>query len=160
MDLPIIEGSLVALAVLVGKAVRVDRPENTFVLRVVWAITQLLIFASLYIIRQRIAKADDKTVLEYQDKETRDKIRTTHHTYDNYKLEKLAKDQAIIVAITAFIHYQWGHLLILLLHAVLSASTIAQVPLFKIWILGKKPEGDLKRPWKGDAVEKDKVKLR
>ena len=109
--------------------------------------------------RPHLAPYQSRPLLTTSPRETRDRIRTTHKTYDNFKLEKIAKDQATIGAVTLFIHYQWGYLLILLLHAVLSASTIVQVPLFKIWILGKKPEGVVKRPWKGDAAEKV-VKLR
>lgn len=67
--------------------------------------------------------------------------------YDLEQIKSQLKSALIGSAITCFIHYKWEFVPPLILQAVLNPINLFSSPLFMIHVLGKKAEGELKRPF-------------
>jgi hypothetical protein len=78
---------------------------------------------------------------------------TTYMDYDIARIAEQYQQLGIGFALMVFLHFQYGYLRPLVLQSVLGFRTLATAPLFQIYIFGKEPTGELKRPFKKGFME-------
>lgn len=75
-------------------------------------------------------------------------ITTTNCDYDQQQVWQQIKQVAMGVAILGLVHYKWGYVQPLLFQSILPLKNVIDASVYKVHLLGKPAEGDLKRPWK------------
>jgi hypothetical protein len=152
---------LLGPALLMGlKAAKIDYevPRNLVVIRILYAVAQLAIFASLAVIYQRISRDGDekKSVKVKVPSATGGPVEEklmTHKDYDMSELQKLAQSFGMRAAMTVGIHVYMAVVPALLLQMVSEPVTLYDHALFALYILKKDPTKDdkLKRPFPVDS---------
>jgi len=72
----------------------------------------------------------------------------TYAEHDFREFKKLAPQQIITILIMTVMHWKYDFVRPIVMQSVMLPITILKMPLVKVYLLGKKAEGDLKRPWK------------
>ena len=75
-------------------------------------------------------------------------VRTTYGDYDREKLKEALRTALTGAGVMMAFHFYFHLTQPLALQSIMSVKTAIGSPLAKIYILGKKAEGDLRRPWK------------
>ena len=65
------------------------------------------------------------------------------------RLRDAAKSFFIPALVTVVMHFRYGYVQPLVLQIIFPWRQYLSMPLVKVHVFGNKPEGDLKRPWKG-----------
>ncbi|KAH8959091.1 hypothetical protein BDL97_06G063200 [Sphagnum fallax] len=151
---------LVGPALLIGmKAVKFDydKPQNLLIIRVVYALTQIVLFAALGYIAYRISKYGDAkhSVKVKVPSATGPAVETemTHKDYDMSELKKLLKNFGLGAAMTVAIHAYMAVVPALILQMVTQPITLIDHALFLIYILKRDPSKNpkLQRPFVDDS---------
>jgi hypothetical protein len=74
-------------------------------------------------------------------------VETTFRDHDLSQLQSQIMQMIVGLGIVSFIHFKWGYLRPLLLQSVLGVKSFIGTPLAQVYLLGKKTEGELARPW-------------
>ncbi|KAJ3025531.1 hypothetical protein HDV00_012653 [Rhizophlyctis rosea] len=154
MNQQLLNMGLVFGVIQIANKLNIDTPENTPYLRAAYLGVQLISLAVVLYIRLKVTAANDTTPLIYTEQKNPfdssqiETHKTTHKDYDLSKIKESLTQQAVGVALIAFMHLKWGYTRPLLLQSVLGFRQIMGTQLFKIWVLGKPATGELNRPWK------------
>ncbi|KAJ3015709.1 UNVERIFIED_CONTAM: hypothetical protein HDU68_012613 [Siphonaria sp. JEL0065] len=107
-----------------------------------YAATQLFVFVTTFYIKNKI-QSTEKIPLVY-----------AMWAYDTKELDSLLSTHRIMFAVSALSYFQLEFLssFSLLVLGLLRAVSVAVHPSFRIYVLGKKDVGDLKRPWNSDEL--------
>lgn len=73
----------------------------------------------------------------------------SNYDYDMKQLQDMGKGFFIPAIVTLVAHFRYGYVQPLILQIVFPWMQYLNMPVVKVHALGKKAEGDLKRPWKG-----------
>ena len=131
-------------------------PKNALIIRLAYGFVQLFTLAMLGYIRTQIMKQKGKsggfvTVVipprPFSDEEAKTE-RLTVEDYDNRELFKMLQSTVFGAFLLILIHIWLGALQPLIFQSILPLKTLFTSNLFQIYILGKKAEGKLERPWK------------
>ncbi|KAK9764622.1 phosphate transporter (Pho88) [Basidiobolus ranarum] len=151
-----ISGMVLVLALVqVSRKLNLEEPENITYVRMAYATSNAIILALSFYVMTRIQAKNDTTPLTYTEpkpmtQETTE-VTTTVCDYDLSELKKQVKQTLISVGILCFIHYKWEYVQPLFLQSILPLKSFFESKLFKVHILNKPAEGDLKRPWKAES---------
>ncbi|KAG0590521.1 hypothetical protein M758_1G112400 [Ceratodon purpureus] len=145
---------LVAMKVL---KIDYDVPHNILIIRTLYALSQLALFAGLYVIYQRITQdGDEKKTVKVKVTSpagaTEEQV-MTYKDYDMSELQKLVKSFGVGAAMTIGIHVYMAVVPALLLQMVTQPITLYDHALFSLYILKKDASKDkkLKRPFPNDS---------
>ena len=131
-------------------------PKNALAIRFAYGCVQLFTLAMLGYIRTQIMKQKGKssgfvTIVTpprpFSDEEAKTE-RITTEAYDNRELFKMLQSTVFGAFLLILIHIWLGALQPLIFQSILPLKTLFTSNLFQIYILGKKAEGKLERPWK------------
>ncbi|RKP05065.1 inorganic phosphate transporter Pho88 [Thamnocephalis sphaerospora] len=129
-------------------------PDTIFYLRIAYGSVQFFIVAFALVLIQKVKAKNDTTPLRYQEaqapfsQDPPNFITTTVCEYDQSQIWQLIKQTLTSVAIMGFIHYKWEFVQPLVLQAILPIKSLFENQAVQVHVLGRKAEGDLKRPWK------------
>ncbi len=155
----------------VSKRVPFDDPQVLMGVRILYVVSNLLIFALNYYIgmkikqkrgtwykfctlRYRMLTFLDLTTLKYVEPapmgsgEEPKLVTTTIQEYDNSQLQSQYKSQLMGVAMMAFMHLYLKYTNPLLIQSLIPVKGALEGNLVKVHIFGKPAAGELKRPWK------------
>lgn len=131
-------------------------PKNALVIRIIYGFVQLLSLAILGYIRTQIVSRKGKnteyvTIVTpprpFSDEEPKTE-RITVEDYDNRELFKMLQSTVFGAFLLILIHIWLGALQPLIFQSILPLKTLFTSNLFQIYVLKKKAEGKLERPWK------------
>uniref|UniRef100_A0A7S2SW02 Inorganic phosphate transporter n=1 Tax=Rhizochromulina marina TaxID=1034831 RepID=A0A7S2SW02_9STRA len=131
---------------------KVDVNQYVVELRIAFGCAVVLNFLSMFFIFMKAqANAEGATQVTVKDKKpgqrTAEEKTMTFREYDLQHLQNKVFGAGMSLLISCGIHYKWGNATPLLLQAIMIPVNAVQDPLFKLHILGAKPEGKLKRPF-------------
>lgn len=141
----------------VSKKIPFEDPTVLLAVRVLYVVSNLIIFGLYYFISTKIKARKDLTTLKYLEPsqpgsgEPEKLVTTTVMEYDLGEVQKAYKAQLMGVGMMAFMHLYMGYVNPLLLQSLLPVKSLFEANLVKIWILNKPAVGELKRPWKAAA---------
>ncbi|CAH1762752.1 9881_t:CDS:2 [Entrophospora sp. SA101] len=145
---------IVLLIFQLSRKLDLEDPEVVTYVRLGYMAAQTIILSVCYFLSIKINSKNETTVLRYVEppkpftNEPGKPIETTFMEYDLSKLKELVKQTLIGVVIMIFLHFYWNFTHPLFIQSILPIKNIYQNQLFKIHVLGKPAEGDLKRPFK------------
>lgn len=138
-----------------GKRYDFGDPAILPYLRGMYILSSAIVFLVYKMIEKRIKKKNDLAVLKYVEqpqafsgKQEGQLVNTTVCAYDISELEKAMKSVVIGCAMTAFMHLYMKYSQPLIVQSIMPFKTLYDQHLFKIHILGRPAQGDLKRPFK------------
>ena len=140
-----------------------ENPKYAFAFRVGYGVVQVLLLAALAYIRSCILKNKEKdsvTVVSspkfFSDEEAKRKT-VSIQDYDKHKLNNAFRYNVIHAAFTIGRHMWLKRPLILI--SILDIETLFTSNLFQIYILKRKAEGQLARPWKKTNLFTELLKM-
>jgi hypothetical protein len=148
---------MVGPALLMGmKALHIDYdvPRNLLLIRVLYALSQLALFAALFLIHQRInLHGDQRRTVKVKPNGSTVEEEMTYKDYDMSELLKLVKSFGMGAIVTIGIHVYMNVVPALLLQMVTQPITLYDHALFSLYILKKDASNDekLKRPFPNDS---------
>jgi hypothetical protein len=131
-------------------------PKNALVIRITYGSVQILSLVIFAYIRSQIMKRKGKnneyvTIVTpprpFSEEEPKTE-RLTVEEYDNRELYKVIQSTVFGAFLLILIHIWLGALQPLIFQSILPLKTLFTSNLFQIYVLGKKAEGKLERPWK------------
>jgi len=172
--------SMVAnLAIILGSmqlSKRLDWEDKSVLtnIRILYLVSNVIVFATFAYIYNQIQKKQDQTVLKYVDSAqpfSQDQpplITTTVQEYDTTQLKSAVKTAFMGIGMMGVMHLYLGYTQPLLVQSIMPIKNIVESKIAKIHLLGKEPVGDLKRPWKtgglfagaGDGPKTDKKAIK
>lgn len=155
MSNPAIQNLVVSLVVMqVARKVPFDDPEVLNYVRLGYVVSQALILGSYYYTSMKIRKKNDQTVLKYVEpanpmtKDNGTLITTTVKDYDLGEVTKALRGALFSLAMMGFLHLYLKYTQPLFIQALMGLKNLYDAKILQIHLLGKKDEGDLKRPFK------------
>ncbi|KAJ7230697.1 inorganic phosphate transporter [Mycena pura] len=152
---PAVQNLVISLGVMqLARKIPFDDPQVLYSVRIGYVAVQVLVLGIYYYISMTIKAKNDQTVLKYVDapspmsQEPGQLVTTTVRDYDLTETSKLLRSVYMGIAMMAFLHGYMKFTQPLFVQAIMGAKGIYEANPFKIHVLGKKAEGDLKRPWK------------
>jgi hypothetical protein len=137
------------------KEIDFNDTQNVFILRVVFAAVQVVLFSSLILILTRIRSCRDHSQLQvpvqsnFGESQPEGKTEvTTVEEYDMQQLRQLSLKVIVGGGIATFIHMKWGIIPPLFMQCAANPILMYNSQLCKIHIFGQNVEGPLQRPWK------------
>ncbi|KAG9295235.1 hypothetical protein G9A89_000058 [Geosiphon pyriformis] len=146
--------ALVFFSIQLGRKFDVENPDVLLYVRLAYASAQLLILAIYYYVYLKINATNDMTTFEYIEpskpftSEPEKLVKTTFRDYDLEKLNELVKQTLIGVGIMAVLHIYFNFTQPLFIQTVLPVKNAILSNIIQIHLFRKKPEGELKRPFK------------
>lgn len=144
----------VLLIVQVIKKFDLTDPEIIFRVRVLYAVSQSILFLCLYWCYTKIQSKNEKSLIKVTEQpkpfstETPATFEQTIRDYDMSELKKLFQSSAISLALIGFLHYKFLYVQPLILQSILPLKNLFLNQIVKIHLRGKAPVGDLARPFK------------
>jgi len=138
----------------VSKKIPFDDPQVLMGVRILYVVSNLVIFGIYYYCGLKIAKKNDLTTLKYVEPapmgsgEEPKLVTTTIREYDNSQLQALYKSQLMGVGMMAFMHLYLKYTNPLLIQSIIPVKGAFEGNLIKVHLLGQPAVGELKRPWK------------
>ena len=128
--------------------------KNAFPIRVTYGVVQILIFLVLAYIRSCILKNKEKGTVTvtsppkpFSDEEPKSE-RISIAEYDMRELNKVLQQTFMSAAILIVVHMWLKSLQPLIFQSIMPLKTLVTSNLFQIYVLKRKAEGSLERPWK------------
>jgi len=144
-------------AMQVARKIPFEDPEVLNYVRIGYAATQIITLAIYFYTSYKIKSKNDQTVLKYVEPATPMSsdpgalVTTTYRDYDLGEVSKLLKGVYMGIAMMTFLHIYMKYTQPLFVQALMGLKNLYEAKPVAIHILGRKPEGDLKRPFKGAA---------
>ncbi|KXN67192.1 inorganic phosphate transporter, partial [Conidiobolus coronatus NRRL 28638] len=142
---------LVMGLVQVAKRLDLEDPAKLPYLRASYLTAQVICLAIYGYIYTQIQAKKDTTPLTYEEKkgfsQEATQVSTTVGEYDRAELMKALQGVVMGMAFLGFLHLKMGYVQPLFLQSILPLKNLFDNKLVKIYILGQKAEGALKRPW-------------
>jgi len=138
----------------VSKKIPFEDPQVLMGVRILYVVSNLLIFGLYFYVQTQINKKKDMTTLKYVEPaqlgsgEEPKLVTTTIQEYDNSQLRGLYKSQLMGVGMMAVMHMYFKYTNPLLIQSIIPVKGAFEGNLIKIYLLGQPAVGDLKRPWK------------
>ncbi|KZT27247.1 inorganic phosphate transporter [Neolentinus lepideus HHB14362 ss-1] len=155
MSNPAIQNLVVSLVVMqLARKVPFDDPETLTYVRIGYIVSQAIIIGTYYYTSMRIKSKNDQTVLKYVEaanpmsKDSGALITTTVRDYDLGQTSQALRGALFSVAMMCFLHLYLKYTQPLFMQAVMGVKNLYDAKVVQIHVFGKKPEGDLKRPFK------------
>ncbi|KAL7423683.1 phosphate transporter (Pho88) [Cryptotrichosporon argae] len=142
-------------AMQVARRLPTDDPQVVMYLRAGYVGAQLLSLAVYYYVTIQIRKKNDLKVIKYvspkspMNPDAKDElVTTTVRDYDLAETSKAMRGLFTGIAFMAFLHLYMGYIPPLLVQSITTLKAVLESNEAKLHIWGKKPEGDLARPFK------------
>jgi len=155
---PAIQNLAISLGLMqLSRKIPFDDPEVLTYVRIGYVVSQVLILAVYYYVSMVIKKKNDKTVLKYVEpqgpmsQEPSQLITTTVRDYDLSETSKMLRSVYMGIAMMGFLHGYMKFNPPLFMQGVMGLKGLYEAKPVLVHILGRKAEGDLKRPWKAAA---------
>ncbi|RMZ88985.1 hypothetical protein DV736_g3777, partial [Chaetothyriales sp. CBS 134916] len=138
----------------VSKKIPFDDPNVLLGVRILYVVSNLLIFGIYYYVGTKIKAKRDMTTLKYVEPapmgsgEEPKLVTTTVQEYDLSQLSSLYKGQLMGVAMMAFMHLYLKYTNPLLIQSIIPVKSAFEGNLIKVYLFNKPAVGELKRPWK------------
>jgi len=138
----------------VSKRVPFEDPSVLMGVRVLYVLSNLIIFGLYYWIGMKIKAKRDLTTLKYVEPaqmgsgEDPKLVTTTIQEYDQGQLQAAYKGQLMGIGMMAFMHIYLKYTNPLLIQSIIPLKGAFESNLIKVYIFGKPAVGELKRPWK------------
>jgi len=141
----------------VSKRIPFEDPQVLLGVRILYAVSNLIIFGLYFYIGSKIKAKRDLTTLKYVEPapmgsgEEPKLVTTTVQEYDQGQVAAAYKAQLMGVGMMAFMHIYLKYTNPLLIQSLIPVKGAFESNLFKVYILGKPAVGELKRPWKASG---------
>ncbi|KDQ15864.1 hypothetical protein BOTBODRAFT_31322 [Botryobasidium botryosum FD-172 SS1] len=141
-------------AMQLARKIPMEDPEVLNYVRAGYVFTQLFSLALYFYVSMQIKKKNDLTVLKYVEPkspmstEQGGLITTTVKDYDLGETSKAMRSMYMGIAITGFMHLYMKFTQPVFIQSIMGLKSLYDAKVVAIHVLGKKPEGDLKRPFK------------
>ncbi|CRG92358.1 Inorganic phosphate transport protein PHO88 [Talaromyces islandicus] len=141
----------------VSKRVPFDNPDVLLGVRIMYAVSNLLILCLYLYVQNVINRKKDMTTLKYVEPATVGSgeeprpVTTTVMEYDKQQLRQLMKSQMMGLGMMGVMHLYFKYTNPLLIQSILPLKGALESNLIKIHIFGKPATGDLQRPFKAAA---------
>lgn len=141
----------------VSKRIPFDDPQVLMGVRILYVVSNLIIFGMYYYISTKIKAKRDMTTLKYVEPAPMGSgdepklVTTTVQEYDQNQVTAAYKGQLMGAAMMAFMHLYLKYTNPLLIQSIIPVKGAFESNLFKVHILGKPAVGELKRPWKASG---------
>ncbi|KAI9893656.1 MAG: hypothetical protein M1814_005871 [Vezdaea aestivalis] len=146
---------VIILAAMQGsKKINFEDPMVLNGFRILYVLSNLIIVGIYVYMGSKINKKKDMTTIKYVEpapmgsSDEPKLVTTTIHAYDNSQLRSAYKGQLMGVAMMAGMHLYMKYTNPLLIQSIIPVKSAIEGNLAQIYLFGKKPIGDLKRPWK------------
>jgi len=142
-------------AMQVARKIPFEDPVVLNYVRIAYAVTQLVTLSVYFYTSYKIKGKNDQTVLKFVEPtnpmspDTGGLVTTTYRDYDLSEVSKLLKGVYMGVAMMGFLHIYMKYTQPLFVQALMGLKNLYEAKPVAIHILGRKAEGDLKRPFKG-----------
>lgn len=172
---PAITNMAIVLGMMqVSKRIPFDDPQVLMGVRILYVVSNLIIFGIYYYTSMQIKKKKDLTTLKYLEPapagsgEEPKLVTTTVMEYDNQQVQAAYKQQMMGMAMMGFMHLYLKYTNPLLIQSLIPIKGALEGNLTKVHIFGKPAVGELKRPWKsggglmgmgGGEVKTDKASI-
>ncbi|KAI0031132.1 inorganic phosphate transporter [Vararia minispora EC-137] len=150
-----VQSLAISLGVMqVARKIPFDDPNVLTYVRIGYITSQLITLAVYYYISSTVKAKNDRTVLKYVEPESPmnpnggQLVTTTVRDYDLGETSKAIRGAFTSVAMMVFLHLYMGYTQPLFVQGIMTFKTLYDSKLFKIYVLGKPADGDLKRPFK------------
>ncbi|KAG8895901.1 hypothetical protein FRB99_000287 [Tulasnella sp. 403] len=141
-------------AMQLARKIPFEDPEVLFYVRVAYVAVQLVVLGTYYVVSSKIKAKNDLTVLKYVEPknpmspDAGGLVNTTVRDYDLAETSKAVKGVYTGIAMMCFLHGYLKYTQPLFIQALMGLKGLYDSNEVNIHILGKKAEGDLKRPFK------------
>lgn len=141
----------------VSKKIPFDNPDVLLGVRVMYAVSNVIILAIYLYVQSVINKKKDLTTLKYVEPaqmgsgEEPRPVTTTVMEYDKQQLRQLMRSQLMGVGMMGVMHLYFKYTNPLLIQSILPLKSALESNLIKIHVFGKPATGDLQRPFKAAA---------
>ncbi|KAK7435618.1 phosphate transporter (Pho88) [Stygiomarasmius scandens] len=151
-----VQNLVISLAAMqLARRIPFENPEVLTYVRIGYAATQLVILGVYYYVTMQVKKKNDQTILKYveppspmsPDQESK-LVTTTVRDYDLSEVSKLLRSVYIGIAMMCFLHGYMKFTQPLFIQSLMGLKGLYDAKPIMIHVLGRKAEGDLKRPWK------------
>ncbi|KAG6846145.1 hypothetical protein H0H93_015748, partial [Arthromyces matolae] len=153
-----------------------EDPQVLLYVRIAYVAAQVIVIGTYYYTSLKIKAKNDQTVLKYGEpahsypplafsdsirpveapqpfsQESGQLVTTTVRDYDLSETSKLLRAAYMGVAMMAFMHLYMKYTQPLFIQALMTLKNLYDAKLVAIHVLGKKAEGDLKRPFTAPAM--------
>ncbi|KIW97806.1 uncharacterized protein Z519_01390 [Cladophialophora bantiana CBS 173.52] len=141
----------------VSKRIPFDDPQVLMGVRILYVVSNLVIFGLYYYIGMKIKAKRDLTTLKYVEPapmgsgEEPKLVTTTIQEYDQNQLSAAYKGQLMGIGMMAFMHLYLKYTNPLLIQSIIPVKSALESNLVKVHVFGNPAVGDLKRPWKASG---------
>ncbi|KIK96296.1 hypothetical protein PAXRUDRAFT_319038 [Paxillus rubicundulus Ve08.2h10] len=145
-------------AMQVARRIPFDDPEVLHYVRLGYIVAQVIILGTYFFVSYKIKQENDQTVLKYVDtpsplsSDSGGLVTTTVRDYDLSETSKLLRGAYFGIAMMAVFHIYLKYTQPLFIQALMGLKNLYDAKPVAIHILGKKAEGDLKRPFKAASM--------
>jgi len=150
-----IQNLVISLGVMqVARKIPFDEPDVLNYVRLGYVVSQVAILAVYYFISFKIKQKNDLTVLKYVEaanpmtQEPGKLVTTTVRDYDLSETSKLLRSAYLGILMMCGLHGYMGYTQPLFVQGIMGLKNLYDAKPVMIYILGRAPEGDLKRPFK------------
>ncbi|RMZ82419.1 hypothetical protein DV737_g2138, partial [Chaetothyriales sp. CBS 132003] len=152
---PQISNLIIVLGMMqVSKKIPFDVPNVLLGVRILYVVSNLVIFGIYFYVGTKIKAKRDLTTLKYVEPapvgsgEEPKLVTTTVQEYDLNQLSSLYKGQLMGVAMMAFMHLYLKYTNPLVIQSIIPLKGAFEGNLVKVYLFNKPAVGELKRPWK------------
>ncbi|CAG8492074.1 3592_t:CDS:2 [Acaulospora colombiana] len=157
MNAQIMNLVLVLVIIQVARKLDLENPDIITYVRIGYVSVQALILLLCYLTATKIKTQNDTTEIKYVEpakpftNEAPQVVETTFRDYDLGKIMELFKQTCTSVLFMLVLHLYFGFTQPLFIQSILPLKSLYQHPVVQIHLLGKKAEGELKRPFKNPS---------
>ncbi|KAG6816611.1 hypothetical protein H0H87_004617 [Tephrocybe sp. NHM501043] len=140
-------------AMQLARKIPFDDPQVLTYVRIAYVVAQVIVIGTYYYTSLKIKAKNDQTVLKYVEApspmaQPGALVTTTVRDYDLSETSKLLRAAYMGIAMMAFMHLYMKFTQPLFIQSLMTLKNLYDAKLVAIHVLGKKAEGDLKRPFK------------
>eukprot|EP00026_Physarum_polycephalum_P017157 Phypoly_transcript_18283.p1 GENE.Phypoly_transcript_18283~~Phypoly_transcript_18283.p1 ORF type:complete len:218 (-),score=37.35 Phypoly_transcript_18283:73-726(-) len=147
---------LVLGTIQLSRQFNLEDPTTINYVRIFYAVSQLAVVGILFFIKTKIEASQDKGTIEVDTaapsfsnpNPSGEKKKMTIKEYDLSEWSAQLKQTLIPLALIVGLHLYIGFVQPLIIQSIIPLKALYSTPLFQVYILGKKTEGTLVRPWK------------
>ncbi|KAL4062192.1 inorganic phosphate transporter Pho88 [Scleroderma yunnanense] len=145
-------------AMQVARRIPFDDPVVLNYVRLGYITSQVIILGTYFYISYKVKQKNDQTVLKYVDQpspmssDAGGLVTTTVRDYDLSETSKLLRGAYFGIAMMTFFHLYLKYTQPLFIQALMGLKNLYDAKPVAIHILGRPADGDLKRPWKAQAM--------
>lgn len=147
---------LVLGTVQLSRQLDLENPETINLVRVFYVCSNIILVAALFYIKSKIMAKPNNNTIEVDTatpsfsnpNPTGAKQKMTITEYDLSEWNSQLKQTLMPIALMVGLHFYIGFVQPLIIQSILPLKALYSTPIFQVYVLGKKAEGSLARPWK------------